>query len=198
MRTLRFTGWYSGSWVSVGCPQAGSNWTTIPFLPPRGIRNTQWWVNRIECGQNQSLCHASNVCQTILWGWVAPCGLFVGHWVGGTSPVCSLQPPQGISGCGEGLGPGSGSWTNNVCDGGGFGFSCGHMVSVYAVAVCSVSINIGRVLYGKSLFLCGDLGVSWTYRGIFGTICPLQGALRGEGVHSLLGIGFLLCLSQMY
>ena len=79
-----------------------------------------------------------------------------------------------------------------------FGFSCGHMVSVYAVAACSVSINIGRVLYGKSLFLCGDLGVSWTYRGIFGTICPLQGALRGEGVHSLLGIGFLLCLSQMY
>ena len=145
-----------------------------------------------------TLYHASNVCQTILWGWVAPCGLFVGHWVGGTSPVCSLQPPQGISGCGEGLGPGSGSWTNNVCDGGGFGFSCGHMVSVYAVAVCSVSINIGRVLYGKSLFLCGGLGVNWTYRGIFGTICPLQGALRGEGVHSLLGIGFLLCLSQMY
>ena len=32
------TGWYSGSWVFVGCPQAGSNWTTKPFLPPRASK----------------------------------------------------------------------------------------------------------------------------------------------------------------
>ena len=37
----QYTGCYSGSWVSVGCPQAGLNWTTRPFLPPRASKHTE-------------------------------------------------------------------------------------------------------------------------------------------------------------
>ena len=45
------TGVYSGSWVTVGCPQAGFGLVCTNLATP-GHQNMQWRINRIECGQN--------------------------------------------------------------------------------------------------------------------------------------------------
>ena len=84
------------------------------------------------------------------------------------TPVCSLQPPQGISGCGEGLGPcvtllGE---TDGCLD---IGIVIGDDV-VYIVDIIGVGADVGSTSIGgvwsgavfEAPFLCGVLVVGLT------------------------------------
>ena len=77
------TGVYSGSWVTVGCPQAGFGLVCTNLATP-GHQNMQWRINRIECGQNHPTASRQHILRQAIFCYF--------DWVLSRGKLCLFAP----------------------------------------------------------------------------------------------------------